>query len=1640
MDMDITIERLMNDLEGVLSQINDIVAKKDIKAAERAMQQIADIVRADDPDIELDTNVNPDYDHVLHELLSRIDGVIKTKGERITVIDETQEAIEAERQLRLIETEIEEINIEINDIRRSRKSTTRVVGSDEEETETVEDQTLDEINKKINELTRQRIELYKQWREQRETEGIVDDRFVDLKNQIDELNKQITELEAQRTALKAQANLDPNVNIDELTRQLDELRGQVSKSEDEIKGEITTLAQEIEELRKNATYIEQEREPNDAFEMRHRNFDIKNFAAGTKIRIGGKEITLDPAIHRFRQEFAQEINGGEEAGLGPTGEIILEEIDPEVLRQIEEKRKAIDERQLSLQNRKAIFDKIAELEAQLEAAKLAKSKNTHDRIIALEEEIATLEQKEYREVGRDAGDSFEMRYRNLNINNFAAGTQIRIGDKDVTLDPAIHRFKLIHAQELHGGEEENGPVGAIVLEEVDPTVKQELDAKRKELTELLESLVPDKTAELDDINNQLKTLKEKARTLGEQLQNLKSGDENYDRIYEELARTNEQIRILEERKRNLLQINPTRTKKGPTKVIKSDEKLTKEQQERIKILLARKQELLKRQTEVLKLVKKHKKVVVTGEDKEYSLTAVARELGDPFFKTHAIRQELAERGVTDEDYLRFYQEGMARFKDRYEELDAQILAIQQEAANLALGPNGENLSLILDNENISKEDKLKALEMLRKNFFNSEKFKTQMTEAGFDKELTEENMEKFAEFFEKFQKDTVLTLRNMQEEAHQIDYSIKVLAYEIDIIQRGQQAELAAKDDGKAIRDEVEEDKKLRDAQIAATMFGNPEMEAKWDETVKRFCSHRKVADKTFEVKKSDGTVVKVNYDTIEDYDGREADAHFLNLDDYKKFLELVTAYDNAEKVEKGLGLKLAKEKFDFFTDNPKFAAAYRKLRTEKGQEAADRLLLEYINEKKEYVKTFHGLTNRDAVKYATLRTAGSTLTAMRPVRGNLPVPVKAGNAVANVFRFAGLRWPFVTKVDANGDKKIDAKGSLGRAAVDLLVFGFGAAAIASGPVGIATWGAAYGIRGIVTAGNVIAGHNYYKKHKDVIDAGYPTLAEPPEYVKEVSRRDHYREQIMQKTGKPGVGIFRTITTWAHAKSDRLPFRKAAREATNKAVVEAQQGRMHTEIDEDAERRIEVSKKNAELAQKNRDIRNSNKEKEARSQVSYNSVFRNPDQTRTDAMLGDVAVNAALRSRGASTRIDLGDDSLGTAEQVGAGRYKRPDEVLEQTSEMQAVPKNKTTMNAVTAITEEEHYKGEKEHRDFWNRAITIPATILAGMGIRAAYNKWFIESRVKDPGTPETEKTVHHDAETKREWVDGHKEQQTVQKEVTDYSTQYDLKGRSLEDVTAANDGKQVTGYNVVSGGKRGPQTVTISKDDKITAMWQDDGSKWGTGVGDTAGLNQNTGFIDRTVETAMMDGNGVMNQTLKVDQLVKAVGEGKVDPATLDGTYVSIGDNCWVSLKKLMEGMTTEVPTGTRIETITQDVFVPGKWIEKIIPASDEIIKVPGTPATYEDVVNWQLVLESLGRSAMAGAAVGAIDLQEAAKETVRTSKDGIGRNGGRFTDRNGILARSSEIMSKMVEQQKAEVMKKRAEKKKEDKKPKRDEEPEI
>ena len=66
---------------------------------------------------------------------------------------------------------------------------------------------------------------------------------------------------------------------------------------------------------------------------------------------------------------------------------------------------------------------------------------------------------------------------------------------------------------------------------------------------------------------------------------------------------------------------------------------------------------------------------------------------------------------------------------------------------------------------------------------------------------------------------------------------------------------------------------------------------------------------------------------------------------------------------------------------------------------------------------------------------------------------------------------------------------------------------------------------------------------------------------------------------------------------------------------------------------------------------------------------------------------------------------------------------------MEVIPDERSTMSAVTAITEEQHYKGEKEHRDFWNSVITTAGSIAAGMGIRAGHKK-FIEHKMTDPGT----------------------------------------------------------------------------------------------------------------------------------------------------------------------------------------------------------------------------------------------------------------------------------------------------------------------
>ena len=63
----------------------------------------------------------------------------------------------------------------------------------------------------------------------------------------------------------------------------------------------------------------------------------------------------------------------------------------------------------------------------------------------------------------------------------------------------------------------------------------------------------------------------------------------------------------------------------------------------------------------------------------------------------------------------------------------------------------------------------------------------------------------------------------------------------------------------------------------------------------------------------------------------------------------------------------------------------------------------------------------------------------------------------------------------------------------------------------------------------------------------------------------------MEESGKNKLGLGRSFTTWFHAKTDRLPFRKASREAGEKALVEQTTNRIEKEITEKTNERIRVA-------------------------------------------------------------------------------------------------------------------------------------------------------------------------------------------------------------------------------------------------------------------------------------------------------------------------------------------------------------------------------------------------------------------------------------------------------------------------------------
>ena len=219
---------------------------------------------------------------------------------------------------------------------------------------------------------------------------------------------------------------------------------------------------------------------------------------------------------------------------------------------------------------------------------------------------------------------------------------------------------------------------------------------------------------------------------------------------------------------------------------------------------------------------------------------------------------------------------------------------------------------------------------------------------------------------------------------------------------------------------------------------------------------------------------------------------------------------------------------------------------------------------------------------------------------------------------------------------------------------------------------------------------------------------------------------------------------------------------------------------------------------------------------------------------------------------------------------------------------------------------------------------MLARFGIRKFVGPKLKEWLIERTKVPQEVETITQVEQTRDEWVPAtYKEVKTpVYETVSD-------NGASMSEVISSNAGKEVEGFYSVYGGERRPAMYELTGNEKVTSVFQSVGNR-GTGLSDTAGLTAPT-LTDRTFGTGFLDANGVLNQNVTVDQLIGALGTGTVDPETLAGVYVSVGDRYWVKLSDLVEGVTKQVQVG---ETVSKVVDVPGHF-ETITEMVDQVTK---------------------------------------------------------------------------------------------------------
>lgn len=1549
---DITLERLLNNFTEVLQEINEIVERKDINAARRALEQIEELVN-NDTHITLDDREDSNMDHVLHDLLSRINGVIEI-SEEINGSEISEEFTRLTTRRTEITERITEIDAEIIEIQNQAIDTTDVTSIEaritylRNEIDSLRSNTFsnsrdDAINTEmINRLNQEITELEARLNNRSNEENI-----EGLRNQLADLE------ERRQRAVRArqEATSDQEIAIADsdridLTRQISEIQSRISAIENrenrisEIDSEIQSNETEINRLREQLNEIGTQNPVNPA----------------NQARIDEINRTIES-----RSRLVQELN-----------------------RDLQTADRDSDVWVNAFAQRRRLNDEIAELRAELNELTNTDNKSRNDN----EEEPTVL----FEGVIAEGMETPEIQFER------ATG---------IKFDSEKHEIRWSGAD---GEQYTDEPATPFIV--VEKKIKEENNRE-------------DNNQKRNEINNKIKELQEKNEALRkekEELQSNKSNKNNRDyksdeEIRAEIEVKRKKIAELEANKGKNIDITVTEEYKKLISEIAILEAeliskraisavLTDEQKARIDILIKERKTLIEEQEKLTVRIKE-----ITPEKKvsdRLDLGEEASRIGDKIFKTAEIRKELSDRNVTREEFLDFYIQGRNASQKVVEELNKKFNEMQEEVSKITSDPESEeNLVFQAADADVNgKEEKaIELYEKLRKRFLETGKYKNSLDKVGFlDKEITTiEDARKFdKEFLERYLAAIEIRLQEIKTQMDEQKENIEIFNKEIQIIKDEQKAINESKTEMSKIESNTKEEKALREKQIRATIFGDEELETEWNERVKRFHSHRKTADNKAVYRDSEGNLQEVEYETIEKYPEYEDDKFFLNINDYKKYLELTSIYKNS-----GNDLNSVLGRLD-----PEILKTYQSMEEEQ-KGAGEKWLQQYIGEQAEYVSSFHGFTNEHGVKYSTLKTAGSTLKAMKPVRGDLPATTKVGNAISNVFRFLGIRKPEFTKINEKGEKVSNIAGGLLTLATDAAVIGGATAAtIVGGPLALAgTYGIAYAAKGVVTAGNVIASRRELRKHGDDIRANLPTLGHPSKDDKEVARKDYYRTV----EGKSRFGA------WVKAKNDKIfsIFKKRAL-ATEEAIAQKRIAESNATIDVRTAEAIERIKNNKILAERNQQVRQENTRTVVRSQNTYNDIVRDPDAVNIDSAIAQSARNAALEMNGRK-----GKDVNSNSEVKRTDKYVKESEKLLKTQNIED-SKLKGDSIAATAITIEEKYTAKQQKQDRINRVLTAILTVAGRVGFDALTSQFMKEhtETVKDSDTKGSD-TKAPDTKTPDTVIPG----KTITKQVkaddfdpTKPISEFKISDEARMDTYGASNyippknviqkGSSIDGIAITHKGPNGTGSVSV-----------------GNG---SIGYNLDDSHVLKTINGSMT--NWSPKQIMEFfkkempdayEGLLKSAGK---NPSNVNPTEFFLEEmkkgNVWVQNK--MNGWQQVEAPEEIIKTITEklpDTVIPGKVVPggvipgKVIPGGTHTV----TTAEFDPL----LIVDSALKGSMVGVGVGVGEgLHEAAKQTKRVDPGNFEENNPnlpiskKYKLAMALIEKSQQIEKEKREQEQSKV----------------------